>query len=137
MDSNNRKRLFALLATGALLGSMGTVAALSTTGLATEKITLLSGEVADSDFIRQSYDTQVKGQQKVDVDLTLENTDSTSHSANVTVQLLDSSGAILVESTKQTGSIAGGDTYSDRWTFQADNLTSQYAETYIIIDQTQ
>lgn len=107
------------------------------TTLDVDKISLFDSQTADSDFSITSYDTTVIGQDSVDVSVTLSNTDTANaHEADATVQLVDSTGAVLAESTKQTGSVAASGTYSTTYSFTQTDLATNYEETFVIVDQT-
>lgn len=131
----NRRAVVAVFVVGLVVGSAGIAAALTMTDLGTEQISLFSSGTSDSDFTIQSYDTMVTGTDSVDVALTLDNAGSSAHNASVTVQLLDSSGAVLTESTQETGSVAAGETFSTIYSFEEPDLATQYEETFIVVDQ--
>jgi len=115
----------------------GTAAALTLYTLTPEKISLFKGEITDSDFVVDNLVTKTKGLNKIVVKVTLRNTDTANHEANVTVALLDSNGDIIVingvemELTISTGNVTGGDTVKLTFTFTGANLVSVY-ESYLI-----
>lgn len=134
-SSFHRKAIVVVAGVSILSGIAGTAAALTLTSLDTQQISLFDSQTADSNFNIQSYDTKVKGKEKVDVDLTLKNTDTNaSHRANVTVELLDASGTTLDNATKATGSVAADDTIDMTFSFQQSGLAEDYEETFIVVD---
>ncbi len=133
----NRRIVVAVFVVGLVIGSAGVAAGLSMTTLDIEKISLFDSQTADSDFSITSYDTTVTGADSVDVAVTLDNTDTANaHEADVTVQLVDSNGEVIAESTQQTGNVTGGGSYSTTYSFTGTDLASDYEETFIVIDQT-
>ncbi len=137
IKTSNRRIVTAVFVVGLVIGSAGVAAGLSLTTLGVEQISLFDSQTAASDLNIQSYDTTVTGADSVDVALNLTNTDATNaHEASVTVQLVDSTGAVIAESTQQTGSVAGGGSYSTTYSFTGTDLASNYEETFIVIDQT-
>lgn len=129
-------RSFALLAVGLLVGALGTAAALSLDVWAPAKQSVFTSGIEESDFALEEFRTFVKGKDRIDVRLTLANADSVPHEANVTVQLLDAAGAVLVEETRQVGSLAGGDSARETWRFEAPGLVAGFEETFVIVEQT-
>ena len=125
-----------------LLGTnVAIVAALTIYALTVQKINLFGGQYQDTQFSITSWDTKIKGKNKVTVDVTVKNTDSSAHVADVTVQLLDSSGNIIniggdMESTQSTGSLAGGASVTLTFTFMGTGLVSQYDSPLVIVKQT-
>ncbi|HET7324615.1 MAG TPA: FxLYD domain-containing protein [Halococcus sp.] len=132
----NRRVIGTVFVVGLVVGSAGIAAALTMTDMGTEQISLFNSGTSDSDFTIQSYDTAITGTDSVDVVLTLNNGDAAAHNASVTVQLLDSSGNVLTESTQETGSVAASETYSTSYNFTGTDLATQYEKTFIVVDQT-
>lgn len=133
--SFHKKALAVVVGLAVVSGIAGTAAALTLTSLETQNITLFGSQSDDSNFNIQSYDTKVKGKQKVDVDLTVHNTDtSNAHRANVTVQVLNATDAVLAEATKDTGSVAADTSLDMTFNFQDTNLAETYDETFIVVD---
>lgn len=119
----------------ALVLVVSTAGAVTSGTLSVDKLSLFSSETAESDFDVDHKDTTVRGFGKLAVDMTLVNGDSSSHSANVTVQLLDSNGDVIATQSKETGTVAGGDSFSGTWTFQRPGLLMNYESSRIIVDQ--
>jgi len=116
---------------------VSTVAALTITPLGNQRISLWSGRVQDTDFSITNYNVQHKGNNKVNVLIELTNADpGNAHQANVTVQLLNSNGDILIEETQQTGSVAASGTWSSTFVFTQTDIVSQYDNVFIEIKQT-
>ena len=137
VKTSNRRIVAGIFVVGLVIGSAGVAAGLSMTTLDVDKISLFDSQTADSDFSITSYDTTVTGQDSVDVSVTLNNTDSVNaHEGDATVQLVDSTGTVLAESTQQTGSVAGGGSFSTTYSFTQTGLASNYEETFVVVDQT-
>jgi hypothetical protein len=106
-----------------------------------EKIKIYTGEIADSDFIIDSISTRLKGKNRITITIELRNGDTVAHSADVTVQLLDSNGDIIsidgedMESTQSTGNIDGGSSITLAFTFTGSNLVRVYHSCMITIYQ--
>ena len=133
---SGRRVIVLVLIVGLVIGSAGVVAGLSMTNLNPEKIELWDSQAQDTNFNIQTYDTDVKRQDRVDVTTEVKNQDTSTHEANVTVQLLDSSGNILIEETKATGSVSSGSTAKLNYQFTQSNLAEEYDKTFIVVDQT-
>ena len=56
--------------------------------------------------------------------------------ANVTVQLLNSTGDVLVEQTASTGDVSAGGTWSYTFRFHQTNLVANVNEPFVVIKQT-
>jgi len=113
------------------------VAIALTINTVTEKLSLWQSSFEDTSFTLQSFRLNPRGPNRVDVQLTLRNTDAANaHSADVTVQLLDASGNIVAEQTQSTGSVAANGTWSYTFTFTGAGITSQVQSVMIIVRQT-
>jgi len=117
-------------------------AAITVTNLASEKISIFSGQVQDSDFVIDSVVSKPLGKNTVIVFVEVRNTDTITHSANVTVQLLDENGDIIeindeiMEQTLETGEVNGGESVLLLFTFKATGLVELYSSYQIVIHQT-
>jgi hypothetical protein len=106
-----------------------------------ERINLFAGVYQNTDFTILSQDTSFKGKNGVTIKLTLKNIDSAIHSADVTVQLLDSSGDIItigsveMSDMLQTGSVAGLGTVVLTYNFRETGLVALFDSQFIIIKQ--
>lgn len=110
MDERLRKR-FKLLSIilGVLIGlSIGTAIGITIISLPTEYITLYQGSYADSHFRIDSFTTHASSDHQITIQIKLTNTDTETHSANVTVILYDDEGEILAQATQNTGDVDGG-----------------------------
>jgi hypothetical protein len=113
------------------------VAIALTINTVTERINLWQASFADTSFTLQFFSLSPKGPNRVDVPITLRNTDTASaHSADVTVQLLDASGNVIAEQTQSTGSVAANGTWSYTFTFTGSGIASQVYNVMIIVKQT-
>ena len=126
----------------ALLIAMSIATAITVTNLAPEKISIFSGRVQDSDFVIDSVISEPLGRNMVVVFVKIRNTDTVSHSANVTVQLLDENGDIieingeLMEQTLETGTVNAEESVLLLFTFKATGLVELYDSYQIVIYQT-
>jgi uncharacterized protein (DUF58 family) len=102
----------------------------------TESLGLWQSSFTDTSFTVQSFRLNPKGANRVEVPLTLRNTDAAEHTADVTVQLLDASGNVVAEQTQSTGSVAAGGTWSYTFVFTGSGITSQVQSVMIIVRQT-
>ena len=99
------------------------------------RISLFSGQVAASNFIVQSQNVQFQGPNKMKITVTLLNTDTTnSHSANVTVSALNSSGNVLASSSQLTGTVAASGTVTLTYTLSQTGISAAYASTFIQVE---
>lgn len=113
------------------------VAVALTMNTLSERLGLWQASFPGTDFTLQSFSISPKGPNRVDVPLTLRNTDTASaHTAEVTVQLLDASENIIAEQTQSTGSVAANGTWSYTFTFTGGGITSQVQSVMIIVRQT-
>lgn len=102
---------------------------------AVQKIELWEGQVQDTDFSVTRFDIKIQGKNRVGVFLELTNIDAATHSANVTLQLLDSLGNVIVEDYALTGDVAGAGTWSHNFAFMQNGLVEQYTSHFMVIDQ--
>ena len=131
---NKSKFVIPLLVISVLV--LGTVTALTITSLTAERINLFGGSVQDTDFTVTNLETQFKGKNIILIDIILTNTDVTNgHSGNLTVQLLDVSGDLLIEHSVLTGVVAPSGTYLYNNDFVLSGLVAGYDSTQIIIKQ--
>lgn len=120
-----------------ILLMMGVVVAIAVTELPSEHISLFGVGVTSSVFTITSTDTSFHGPNKITVKMVLSNTDVTnSHSADVTVWLVDASGNNIMNETLPTGSVAGGGSVSLTFSFSSSGITAEYGSTFIQIKDT-
>jgi hypothetical protein len=112
------------------------VAVALTINAITERLNLWQASFSGTDFTLQSFSLSPRGPNRVDVPITLKNTGSDAHTADVTVQLLDASGNVIAEQTQNTGSVAPNGTWSYTFTFSSTGITSQVQNVMIIVKQT-
>ena len=120
----------------ALASIASTAAALTIYMLNIEEIDLWGGRYQHTKFTVTYFETKIKGKNKIEIALTLKNTGSKTHSAVVTVQLLDSNGDVILESETTTGDVSGGDSWTHKFTFYQKDLVSQYDQPFLVIKQT-
>ncbi|EMA42743.1 hypothetical protein [Halococcus saccharolyticus] len=134
--TTGRNALVVALIVGLVIGGTGVAAALSFTELNTEKISLFGAETASSDLNIKSQDTSVYSEDRMVVRLTAENTDTNNaHEANITVQVLDSSGNVA-SSISKDASVSSGSQQALTFDFNGQGVAQDYQRTYIIVDQT-
>lgn len=115
----------------------GTAVALSLTNLSTQYISLFNAPTASSHFTVSSYDTKVKGHDTVDVSVTVANSDTAAaHTANVYIQLVDSTGAQIANATVATGTVAASSSGSVYHSFSGTNYAVNYDHTFLSIHDT-
>jgi len=118
-----------------LVASSAFATALTIMSLPTQRVGLWSGQVAGTDFTITDFHVKYKGPHKIVVTVTVKNTDSKTHSAEVTVQLLDSQGNVILEETKATGDVKGKETWTGEYVFVKTNLVSEYDRPFVVIEQ--
>ena len=133
-----RRRRAASFAVAALchLLPLGSVVALSFVSLPSPKYAIFSSTMTPSSLVVENQDTKIKGKSTVEVKLDVRNGASTVHEGDVTVQLYDAGGALLVEQTKATGPIATQGVASLTFTFSQANLAAQFHEVFVILRET-
>ena len=132
-----KRRIPLWLTTVIMVASIvSTAAALTIYMLTIEEIDLWGGQYQHTKFTVTSFETKIKGKNKVEITLTLKNTGSQTHSATVTMQLLESNGDVILESEANTGDISGGDSWTYKFTFYQKDLVSQYDQPFLVIEQT-
>lgn len=139
-QATNQRRMLVLVAGIAVLsGIAGTATALTldASTLSAEKISLFSGQTEDSDLTIQAFDVQVKGKERIDVRVTVENPSQSAqpHRGNVTVQLLDGQDHVVGDDTKATGSLSPDEEERLTYTFEGPDVVVDYEETFIVVDQ--
>jgi hypothetical protein len=102
----------------------------------TERLGLWQSTFEDTSFTIQSFRLNPRGPNRVEVPITLRNTDTAAHTAEVTVQLLDASGNVIADQTQSTGSVAANGTWSYTFIFTGAGITSQVHSVMIIVRQT-
>jgi hypothetical protein len=100
-----------------------------------ERIGIWQGVVESPRFVVTEISTTIKGLNRVDVKVVLKNTDTNTHSANVTVQLLDSNGDVVVEAFQLTGDVAGGAEWSYVFVFKEKDIVKRYVSTLVIVKE--
>ncbi len=114
---------------------VGTTLALTIKALTIEKINIWGGQIQDTNFDIIEIDTKIKGPNKIDISITLRNTDAATHSARVTLQLLDDNDNVIVEATQLTGDVAGGATWTYTFSFSQQGLVSEYNRPFLVVKQ--
>ena len=112
-----------------------TASALTIKAMMIEKINVWGSTIQDTQFSIVVIDTKIKGPNKIEITLTLKNDDSSTHTATVTVQLLDNNDEIILEETKGTGEVGGGGNWSAVYSFTKVGLVAEYTTPFIVIKQ--
>ena len=130
------KRWVGLLALVGILLPMVTYA-MTVTLLPALHISLFSSQITASEFSITSSGMSVNGPNKVTVKLTLTNTDTVnSHSADVTVELLNSSSDQITNSTQSTGIVAASQSISLSFVFKASNIAAETTNYFVVVSDT-
>jgi hypothetical protein len=98
-----------------------------------ERVGLWRGVVVASHFTLVELSTTIRGLNRVDVKVTLKNTDASTHSANVTVQLLDKDGEVIAELYQLTGDVVGGAEWSYVFVFKEKNIVESYDSVFVVV----
>jgi len=86
-----------------------------------------------ADFSVTNVNVDLRGETQIRLRLYLQNNDVQTHSANVTVHLIDNSGAIITEAWQLTGDVSGGNTV--RLNYNIPVNTTLVSEAQYIIEQ--
>jgi hypothetical protein len=100
-----------------------------------ERIGIWQGVVESPRFVVTEISTTFKGLNRVNVKVVIKNIDANTHSANVTVQLLDADGDVVVEAFQLTGDVAGGAEWSYVFVFKEKDIVKRYASTLVIVKE--
>lgn len=122
----------ALLIVLAVIGTSAALTILSTLGM---YVSLFEQSYQPSDFNVTSLSTVFLGRNRVVITLELRNIDSEHHYANVTVQLLNTAGNMLMEQVSDTGNVSAGETFSDMFSFTYGAIVLSLDKILIIVKQ--
>jgi hypothetical protein len=100
-----------------------------------ERVGLWRGVVVAPHFTVTELSTTIRGLNRVDVKVTLKNTDTAVHTANVTVQLLDKDGEVIAELYQLTGDVQGGAEWSYVFVFREKGIVERYDSVLVIVRQ--
>jgi hypothetical protein len=100
-----------------------------------ERLGLWRGIVVSPHFTVTELSTTIRGLNRVDVKVTLKNTDTSTHSANVTVQLLDRDGEVVAEQYALTGDVPGGSEWSYVFVFREKGVVERYDSVLVVVRQ--
>jgi hypothetical protein len=110
-----------------------TVAALTITVASPIKISLFSGQYANTDFSAESVTTTVSGLNSISLTVTVKNNAATQKSGTIIVQLLDDNGDVIPDLTANPlngqatiTNLAADDTATFEFTFSGSDLLSNY-----------
>lgn len=132
----NTKRWVALLIGFTVLLPVVTYA-MTVTLLPTLHISLFSSQITSSEFSITTSGMNINGPNKITVKLTLTNTDTTnSHSADVTVELLNASSDQITNSTQNTGTVSASQSVSLSFVFKAPNIASETTNYFVVVSDT-
>jgi hypothetical protein len=126
-----KKRIFILVLFLALV-CVG-VAAITMNDLPAIKMSVFSQQFQSADFSITNVNMNLRGKTQIRLILSLQNNDAQTHSANVTVQLIDNSGAIITEAWQLTGNVNGGNTV--RLSYNIPVNTTLVSSAQYIIEQ--
>ena len=129
----NRTLKFALAGLFILGFLIGTGVGLTIIQLSPEYISLYQNSYAPSNFRIDDFATLCIGSNKIVITIILKNTDTATHSANVTVFLFDSTDHVIARKSKLTGDVAGGGNVILVYTFTGNNIVEEYDHAFIQI----
>ncbi len=118
------------------LAIAGTSYALTQTTLTAEQIEVWKSQTLGTDFTVLSFTSTPSGDRKVDIDLNLDNDDTVTHEADVTVNLLNATGGEIANITKATGAVAASGQVTLTFKFNQANLVADYESAQIVVKQT-
>ncbi len=118
------------------LAIAGTAYALTQTTLTAEQIEIFKTQTLGTDFTVSSFTSTPSGTRKVDIVLKLDNDDTVNpHQANVTVNILNSTGGEIATLTKDAGSVAASGQVTLTFKFNQPNLVAEYESAQIVVKQ--
>ncbi|MFQ5918543.1 MAG: hypothetical protein ACE5I4_00690 [Thermoplasmata archaeon] len=118
-----------------LLAVAATAVGILTTGVTIRQLSLFETNFEASDFALTELELEIEGKNRVEVELVLTNTDSTPHAAEVTVQVLDSNGDVVMAVKKSTGTVAGGADWESEFVFVGPNMVNALNDVFVVVDQ--
>jgi len=128
---NYKKGIFILVLVLALV--CVSVAAITLNNLPAIKMSVFNQQFQSADFSVTNVNVDLRGETQIRLRLSLQNNDVQTHSANVTVHLIDNSGAIITEAWQLTGDVSGGNTV--RLNYNIPVNTTLVSEAQYIIEQ--
>ncbi len=137
-DSGSKRRRMVSVRLATLIAAlavMGTAVALTQNALPFELLELWNTQYQTTDFSITTFDTKPQGRNKLTIDITLANNDVSTHHANVTVYILNTTGDELANQTAATGAVAGGGTWSNSFVFNLANVVNDYENSLVVVDQ--
>ncbi len=118
------------------LAIAGTAYALTQTTLTAEQIEIFKTQTLGTQFTVSSFTSTPSGSRKVDIVLKLDNDDTVNpHQANVTVNILNSTGGEIVNKTLATGAVAASGQVTLTFKFNEVNLVAEYESAQIVVKQ--
>ena len=118
-----------------ILAVAATGVAILTTNASIQKLSLFQTTFEDTDFVLTELEIEIEGKNQIEVELVLNNTDSISHEAEVTVQILDAGGDVILRETRSTGTVSAGDEWEAEFVFIGADLVDHFDSVFIIVDQ--
>lgn len=118
-----------------LTAVIGTAVAMDLTTLPAERMTVASSPIQASAFTVGSVQTQFKGFNRIDLAFTLTNKDNSSaHTANAALQLVNAAGDLLAERTV-TATVGAGGQSPQKVSVTEAGIVRSYSETLFIVRQ--
>ena len=118
------------------LAVAGTAYALTQTTLTAEQIELWKSQTLGTDFTVSSFVSSPSGDNDLKIELKLDNDDTVNaHQANVTVNIMNSTGDEIANLTLATGSVPASGQVSLTFDFNQANLVAEYESAQIIVKQ--
>ncbi|MFQ5874422.1 MAG: hypothetical protein ACE5JL_11565 [Dehalococcoidia bacterium] len=117
------------------LAIAATAVALVTSGVTIQKLSLFETRFEDTDFGLTELELEFEGKNEIEVSLVLTNTDSTSHEAEVTVQILDAGGDVILRETQSAGTVSPGADWAGEFVFIGLDLVDLFDNVFVVVDQ--
>lgn len=122
------------------LAALGTAAALDIIDGPDQILSVFESDTKTSSFDLQSTDADLQGKHALSVSYTVKNTDNETHDAEITVQLLDSTGSPITKNGtvlehNETITLDGGATHTGTASFSKDGLVEEYDSAFVTVDQ--
>ena len=118
-----------------ILAVATTAVGILTAGVTIQKLSLFEANFEATDFDLTEFELEIEGRNRIEVELVLTNTDSTSHEAEVTVQILDAGGDVILGVTKSTGIVLAGEDWESEFVFVSTDLVDSFEDVLIVVDQ--
>ncbi len=118
------------------LAIAGTAYALTQTTLTAEQLEIFNSQSTVTDFTVSSFVSSPSGDNDLTIDVDLDNADAGgAHQANVTLNIMNSTGDEIANLTLATGSVAASGQVSLQFVFAQANIVTDYDSAQIVVKQ--